>query len=34
MRALVTMGLVAALAVGVMAQTAAELKVGDMAPDF
>jgi peroxiredoxin Q/BCP len=34
MRALVTMGLMAALAVGVMAQTAVELKVGDMAPDF
>ncbi len=34
MRALVTMGLMAALAVGVMAQTAAELKIGDMAPDF
>jgi peroxiredoxin Q/BCP len=28
------MGLMAALAVGVMAQTAAELKVGDPAPDF
>jgi peroxiredoxin Q/BCP len=37
MRALMTMGLVAALAVGVMAQApapAVELKVGDMAPDF
>ena len=37
MRALMTMGLVAALAVGVMAQApapAVELKVGEMAPDF
>jgi peroxiredoxin Q/BCP len=37
MRALMTMGLVAALAVGVMAQApapAVELKVGDTAPDF
>ena len=37
MRALMTMGLMAALAVGVMAQApapAVELKVGDMAPDF
>jgi peroxiredoxin Q/BCP len=37
MRALMTMGLMAALTVGVMAQTpapAVELKVGDMAPDF
>lgn len=34
MRVLLTMGLVAILAVGVMAQGAAELKVGDMAPDF
>jgi peroxiredoxin Q/BCP len=37
MRALMTIGLVAALAVGVMAQApapAVELKVGDMAPDF
>jgi peroxiredoxin Q/BCP len=35
MRALMTMGLVAALAVGVMAQApAVELKVGDQAPDF
>ena len=39
MRALMTMGLVAALAVGVMAQApaqapAVELKAGDMAPDF
>jgi peroxiredoxin Q/BCP len=37
MRALMTMGIVAALAVGVMAQApapAVELKVGDMAPDF
>lgn len=34
MRALVMMGLMAALAVGVSAQTAAELKVGDPAPDF
>ena len=37
MRVLMTMGLVAALAVGVMAQApapAVELKVGDIAPDF
>src|SRR5688572_1037704 len=34
MRALVAMGLMAALTVGVMAQTAVELKVGDPAPDF
>jgi thioredoxin-dependent peroxiredoxin len=37
MRALMTMGLVAALAVSAMAQApapAVELKVGDMAPDF
>ena len=35
MRALMTMGLMAALAVSAMAQApAAELKVGDMAPDF
>src|SRR5688572_33081444 len=35
MRALMTMGIVAALAVSAMAQApAAELKVGDMAPDF
>jgi peroxiredoxin Q/BCP len=37
MRALMTMGLVAALAVGAMAQApapAVDLKVGDMAPDF
>lgn len=34
MRALLTMGLAAALVVGVMAQAPAELKVGDMAPDF
>ena len=34
MRVLLTIGLVATLAVGVMAQSAAELKVGDMAPDF
>lgn len=34
MRVLAAMGLVAALAVGVEAQTAVELKVGDMAPDF
>ena len=34
MRALLTMGLAAALAAGVMAQAPAELKVGDMAPDF
>ena len=34
MRVLLTMGLVTALAAGLMAQGAAELKVGDMAPDF
>jgi peroxiredoxin Q/BCP len=34
MRALLTLGLAAVLVAGVMAQTAAELKVGDMAPDF
>ena len=34
MRVLLTMGLVASLAAGVAAQGAAELKVGDMAPDF
>ena len=34
MRALFAIGLIAALAVGVKAQTAAELKVGDPAPDF
>ena len=35
MRALMTMGIVAALAVSAMAQApAAELKVGDMAPEF
>jgi peroxiredoxin Q/BCP len=34
MRALLAMGLVAALGLGVMAQTAVELKVGDAAPDF
>jgi len=34
MRVLLTMGLVATLAAGLMAQTAAELKAGDMAPDF
>ena len=34
MRALLTAGLAAALVVGVMAQAPAELKVGDMAPDF
>ena len=35
MRALMTMGIVAALAVSAMAQApAAEVKVGDMAPDF
>jgi peroxiredoxin Q/BCP len=35
MRALMTIGLVAVLAAGVMAQApAVELKVGDMAPDF
>jgi peroxiredoxin Q/BCP len=34
MRVLLTVGFVAALAAGVAAQTTAELKVGDMAPDF
>ena len=34
MRALLTLGLAAALVASVMAQAAAELKVGDMAPDF
>ena len=34
MRAMLTLGLAAALVAGVMAQNAAELKVGDMAPDF
>ena len=34
MRALLAMGFVAALFVGVQAQTATELKVGDVAPDF
>ncbi len=34
MRALMTVGLAAALAVGVMAQTPVELKVGDTAPEF
>jgi peroxiredoxin Q/BCP len=34
MRVLLTMGLVATLAAGLMAQGAAELKVGDIAPDF
>ena len=34
MRAMLTMGLAAALVVGVMAQAPAELKVGDVAPDF
>ena len=34
MRVLFTLGLVATLMTGVMAQGAAELKVGDMAPDF
>ena len=34
MRALMTAGLAAALVAGVMAQAPAELKVGDMAPDF
>jgi len=34
MRVLLTLGLVAALVAGVTAQGAAELKVGDMAPDF
>jgi peroxiredoxin Q/BCP len=34
MRALMTFGLAAALAVGLAAQAPVELKVGDMAPDF
>ena len=34
MRVLVAMGLATALVAGVMAQSPAELKVGDMAPDF
>ena len=34
MRVLLTLGFVATLVAGVMAQGAAELKVGDMAPDF
>ena len=34
MRALLTLGFVATLVAGVMAQGPAELKVGDMAPDF
>ena len=34
MRVLLTFGLVATLVAGAMAQGAAELKVGDMAPDF
>ena len=34
MRALMAMGLAAALTAGVMAQTPVELKVGDPAPDF
>src|ERR1044071_2158426 len=34
MRALITFGFVATLAAGVLAQAPAELKVGDMAPDF
>ena len=34
MRVLMTFGLAAMLVAGVMAQGAAELKVGDMAPDF
>ncbi len=34
MRVLLTMGLVATLAAGAMAQSAVELKVGDNAPDF
>lgn len=34
MRTFLTMGLMMALAVTVMAQTAIELKVGDAAPDF
>src|SRR6188508_234167 len=34
MRVLLTLGFVATLVAGVMAQGPAELKVGDMAPDF
>ena len=34
MRVLLTIGLMATLAAGLMAQTAVELKVGDTAPDF
>ena len=34
MRALITIGFVATLVAGALAQSAAELKVGDMAPDF
>src|SRR5687767_14834654 len=34
MHVLLTMGLVATLTAGAMAQSAVELKVGDMAPDF
>jgi len=34
MRVLLTLGFVATLVAGVMAQAPAELKVGDMAPDF
>ena len=34
MRAMLTIGLVATLGAGLMAQSAAELKAGDMAPDF
>ena len=34
MRVLLTLGLVATLVAGVMGQSAVELKVGDMAPDF
>jgi len=34
MRALMSVGLAAALAIGLAAQAPAELKVGDMAPDF
>ena len=34
MRVLLTIGLVATLVAGAMAQSAVELKVGDMAPDF
>ena len=34
MRALLAMGLATGLVAGVMAQSPAELKVGDMAPDF